>query len=110
MPRTTLSRAWVWVSPLERQPQKRAASARPGAILERQRAAVRLRDLAAEHQADPGAARLRGEERDEEIRRVRQPRALVVDPQLELPVAGLPRDRHAAARFEGRVHGVVHEI
>ena len=49
------------------------------AVLERQRAAVVLGDLAAQHEADAGAARLGGEERHEQIldgwrRRVRRPR------------------------------------
>src|SRR3954447_18791236 len=38
-----------------------------GAVLEHQGAAVAFGDLAAEHQADARPARLRGEERDEQV-------------------------------------------
>jgi len=48
----------------ERQAHARDAAARAGAVLERDRAAVVLDDLAAQHEADAGAARLRREKRD----------------------------------------------
>src|SRR4029079_15314934 len=43
------------------------------AVLQRQGSAVRLGNLAAEHEADARSSRLRGEERDEQVRRVREP-------------------------------------
>lgn len=48
----------------ERQAHARDAAARVGAVLERDRAAVVLDDLAAQHEADSGAAGLRREERN----------------------------------------------
>ena len=44
---------------------------------------MRLGDLAAEHQPDAGAARLGREKRHEQIRRVRESRALVLNHHLQ---------------------------
>ena len=57
----------------EGEPEEGAAAAGVGAVLERERAAVRFGDLAAEHQADARAAGLGGEERHEQVGGVRQP-------------------------------------
>src|SRR5437773_1695566 len=67
---------------LEREPEAGAAAGPVGAVLQRQAAAVGFRNLTAQDEPDPGAARLRREERDEQVSRVRQPRALVLHPQL----------------------------
>ena len=54
------------------------------AVDEAQRAAVRFGDLSAQDETDPRAARLRREERDEEIFRVRQSRSFVFDLEFEV--------------------------
>jgi hypothetical protein len=84
---------------------------------------VGLRDLAAEDQADAGAAGLRGEERHEQVGRIGQPGPFVVHPQLQRVAAPgrsthhararrgeRPADPDAAARFARRVDGVAHEV
>src|SRR5262245_2157933 len=76
-------RLFVVRSLLHRQTQDRAAAAVRRAVLERQRAAVGLGDLTAERQADAGAGRLGGEERDEQVRRVGQPGPFVLDADLD---------------------------
>ena len=55
-------------------------------------------------------AGLRGEERHEQIARVGQPGAVVVDGHLDDPVMALPADPHAAAGLERRIGGVAHEV
>ena len=55
------------VGPSQRQAQARDAAARVGAVLQRQRAAVRLDDLPREHEADAGAAGFGREERHEQV-------------------------------------------
>src|SRR5262245_30404266 len=90
----------------ERQPHDRGAAGatfRGGvgaAVLERQRAAVRLGDLARECEADAGTRGLRGKERDEQVRRVGETRALVEHAQLERVVGHRPLDPDAALRLE----------
>ena len=84
----------------DRQAQVGAAAAAVGAVFQRQRAAVRFGDLPAEHQADARSARLGREERHEQVRRVRQPRSFIVDPQLEAAALALPADGDAAAGLQ----------
>ena len=96
---------------MDRQAQARDAAAVALAVLERQRAAVRLGDLPRQHEPDARAARLRREERHEEVRRVRQPRPVVGDPDLE------PGRRRASSRAatppcvsSAASGGVAHEV
>src|SRR5215467_1169956 len=77
-------------APLTRRQPHRGGAAGPAlrggvrtAVLERERAAVRLGDLPREREADARALGLRGEERHEQVRRVGEARALVRDAQLE---------------------------
>src|SRR5262245_26472874 len=79
-----------------RQPQARFAATHAGAIRDRQGAAVRLRDLAAEHETDPRPSRLRGEKRNEEIGGIGEAGSLVADRDLDDTVAARPADRDAA--------------
>src|SRR5215471_20267227 len=73
----------------DRQPHDRGAAgaalgrAVGAAVLERERAAVRLGDLARERQPDARTRGLRREERHEQVRGVGDPRALVEHAQLE---------------------------
>ncbi len=62
---------------LKGQAQARHAPPRARAVLERQRSAVAFGDLPAEHQANPGAARLGGKKRNEEIAGVGKSRPVV---------------------------------
>src|SRR4029077_11084526 len=91
---------------LARQAENGPASPAGHAVFERERAAVSFRDLPAQGEADAGAGWLRREERDEEVGCVGQPRAFVLDPQVDLPVAACPRDGHGAAPRQRRVHAV----
>src|SRR5439155_1217204 len=94
----------------DRQPQIRAAAASIGTIFERQRSAVRFRDLTAQHESYSRSARLRREERHEQISCIRQTGAFVVDPQLEGTAVSLPADRHASARLHCGIGAVAYEI
>ena len=88
-----------------RQPTPRG----PG--LERQRPAVRLGDLPAQHQADARSAGLGGEERHEQVGGLRRARALVVDPDVDAARRVPPADRDArAAGVERRVGGVAQQV
>ncbi len=80
------------------------------AVLEAQRAAVRLGDLAAERQTDARAGRLGREERHEQVRRVRQPGSFILDGELQEAVDRLPVDPHLAARLERRIDGVADDV
>src|SRR5713226_10216312 len=84
-----------------RQPQPRPAAGPRAPVLQDERAAVGLRDLAAEDEADPRSLRLGREERHEEVPGVGKARPAVVDPDLDLPLArgGVPTELHAS------VHG-----
>src|SRR3954468_16201789 len=79
-----------------RKSQVGAAAAAVGAVVQRQRAAVGFGDLTAQHEADAGSTRFGGEEGHEQVRRVGQPRSLIVDPQLETAALAFPADRDAA--------------
>src|SRR5207247_5456915 len=62
------------------------------------------------HQPDSRSTRLGREERNEEVRSVRQPISFVVDPQLERAAIASPPNPDAAAGFERRVHCVVQDV
>ena len=79
-------------------------------VLQRESAAVRFGDLPAENEPDTRTCGLRREERHEEIGIVRQPRAFVVDPELQGATIAPPTDRDAAAGFERGVDGVVQQV
>src|SRR5262245_20775585 len=63
--------------------ERRDRPARTHAAGEGHGAPVRFGDLPAQGEADPGAARLGGEERDEQVAGVRDPGAVVLDPHRE---------------------------
>lgn len=75
-----------WSRPRQshRQGECHAAPAHAGSILELQRSFVRLGNLTAEHQANPGSAGFGGEERNEEVGRIRETWPLVFNDDLEL--------------------------
>src|SRR5687768_6100760 len=75
--RVVRAAGWCSLSRLVGQAKDGAAATRPDTVLQRQCAAVRLGDLAAEREADAGSGRLRGEERHEEVGGVGQPWTLV---------------------------------
>src|SRR5881275_522818 len=85
----------------EGQPQARFAPARARAVSERERAAVRLGDLAREDEAYPTPARLRGEEGHEEVGGAGEPEPLVLDPDFDVAVrAAAPAHAHRAFGHE----------
>ena len=58
----------------------------------------------------PDPSRLRREEGHEQVRRVRQARSFVVDPELEAAALAFPADRDAAAGLQRGVRRVVYQI
>src|SRR5580765_3447257 len=86
----------------DRQPHDRGAAgtafrgAVPATVLERERAAVSLGDLARERETDARTRGLRGEERHEQVRGVDHARALVEHAQLEHVVGHRPLEPDAA--------------
>src|SRR5437588_11884495 len=83
------------------QAQSRRAAARARAVFERERAAVRLGDLAREDEADPTPARLRGEEGHEEVRGAGESESLVLDPDFDVAVrAAAPAHAHRTIGHE----------
>ena len=99
---------------LKRHAEGGAAADAVGAVRQQQCAAVRFGDLAAEDQADPGAARLGREERHEQVAGVRQARALRLRPRAPPTAAtqpaAVPADRHPAAGLAHGVDGVANEV
>ena len=81
---------------------------------------MRLGDLTAQDEPDPGALRLRGEERHEEIGRLRDARAVVFDEKLHAAARPAPAESHVRRRSSGlgargpllerRFDGVFHEV
>src|SRR6266542_4266921 len=67
-------------------------------------------DLTAEHETNPGAARLRGEERHKQVRSPGEPRAFIVDPDLHALAVLSPADLHAAAGFERCVVSITQQV
>src|SRR5690606_2492285 len=94
----------------ERQAHARDAAARAGAGLERDRAAVVLDDLPAQHEAAAGAARPRREKPDASVLRAREPRPVVLDlgDDASAPVA--PTHAHAPAAVAGRLDRVFGQV
>src|SRR5512140_2019138 len=86
--------------------KRSGAAGAVGSVLEGQRAAMGVGDLAAEDESDSSAARLRRVERDEEVRAAGQAGAFVDDRDLDGPAVQTPRRGHVAAGFECRVDGV----
>src|SRR5690606_14134613 len=80
--------------------QPRHAATAVVTVLEHQRAVVRLGDLAREHEADAGSAGLRREERDEQVVRAGQSRAVVQD--LEPQCVRVQAPAHADLPFRPR--------
>src|SRR6188474_3468263 len=95
------------------QAQTRPATRPRTPVLEDEGAAVRLRDLAAEDEADARSLGLGREERHEQVPGVGEARSAVVDPDLDLPAARgrFPAELHAAAgRIEGGLRRVAQEV
>jgi len=67
-------------------------------------------NLAAQHEADARSPGLGCEERYEDVRRIRQAGALIVDPQLEAAAFALPADGNGATGLQRSVCRVVYEI
>lgn len=76
-------------------------------ILQGQRAAVRLGDLAAENQPDAGALGLGGEKGDEQVRAVREAWPVVLDRYLQICSPLSPAYLHPASGFQRRVGGIL---
>src|SRR5262249_31145503 len=77
---------------------------------ERQGSAVGFRDLPAQNQADSRAARLGGEEWDEQIRSVREAVSFILDPDFEICAVLQPSYLHASAGLKRSVCGISQEI
>src|SRR5271156_4141454 len=80
------------------------------AIFKRQRTTVRFGNLPAEHEPDAGAAGLRREKRDEKIRGIRDARAIVLHPNIDVIIFVIPSDANTAAGFERSVHSIAEKI
>ena len=70
-----------WLS-LEWQSQASFAAGAAGSVIQSEQAAVAFGDLAAERKADAGAAGFGGEEGDEQVGRIREAGAFVLDSDL----------------------------
>src|SRR5687767_11859333 len=86
---------------LERQPQSHVATAMIYTILQRQRAPMRFGNLARENEPDSGTSRLRRKERHKQICRTRQPRSLILNPDLQDSIVLHPTHLYATAGFKG---------
>ena len=95
---------------LFRQAQQRFATAAAFAIHQGQGTAVRFRDLPAQSQPDSRTARLRGEERHEEIGRVHDALPFVLHVKLDAIRNLAPANDDPAARFKRSIHRVVQNI
>jgi len=71
---------------------------------------VSFDDLPAQDEADTGAAGLGREEGNEEISRLRQTGAVILDNDIEMTVSLLRTHADTASRFGRRIHGVPDEI
>src|SRR5690349_13158306 len=67
---------------------------------------MRLGDLPAECEPDPGTVRLRREEGHEEVRRVGQTRPFILDQHDDRGLVDRPRYTHPATRVGRGLHGV----
>src|SRR5580658_4507084 len=95
---------------LNREAQFCFAAAAVAAILERQSAAVGFCDLAAEDEANSGAALFRGEEGHEEVGGVRNAGAFIQYGNFQVRAVAGPGHLYSAARFPCGVDGVVNEV
>ena len=76
---------WRRLKPvLQSQAQAGFAARRILAVFERERAAMSLGDLPAQHQPNAGSARFGREERDEEIRRIGKSWPVVLNDYIEI--------------------------
>src|SRR5207302_6008956 len=69
-------------------------------------ATMRLGDLAREHEPDPGAIWLGGEERDEQIARVGKARSPIAHPDLQPAVLRRPTHLGFGCAVQGRIDRV----
>ena len=85
---------------LQPQAQSCLAAGRGGSVFERESAAVGFGDLAAQDQADAGAAGFRGEEGHKQVVGVGEAWAVVLDDDVDVAAGSSPMDVDAAAGFE----------
>src|SRR5262249_15227753 len=105
-----LESSWRTDAVVDHEPERGHRAAMADAVLERQRPAVRLGDLAREHEPDPRALRLRRDERPEEVRAVRDAGPVVLHDERQRAVLPRPADANAAVRLERCVDCVAHEV
>src|SRR6266852_3356205 len=67
-------------------------------------------DLAAKHQADPGAARLGGKEGNEQVRGIGKARPLVDNPDIELCAFSRPANENGTAGLKRRVRRIPNQV
>jgi hypothetical protein len=85
---------------LKRQSQQCLATAHARTILNRQRSAVRLSNLARKDQTNTGPIYLSGEERNEQVGGAEQTGPFVSDPDFDLRAVVVPANFDAAFRFQ----------
>src|ERR1700719_1932714 len=79
------------------------------AVVEGERAAVGLGDLAAQRQADAGTARLGGEEGDEDVGGVLDAGSVVENPDVQLRILAGPADARLRAGVQDGIGGIVQQ-
>src|SRR6185436_6531965 len=95
---------------LQRQPQSCFTSANSRSILESQSTPVCFGDLTRQHQTDSRATRLCCEERNEQVRSIRETWPFVVYPNFNMPIPLSPTHLYAAVRFERCVDCIANKI
>src|SRR5688500_1885187 len=94
----------------DRNDEPRLGTARIGAIVQRECAAVRFRDLPAQHETDSSSVGLRRVEWDEQVRAVCDAMALIDHAELECVVRALPLHPYGALRLDRRLDRIAHEV
>src|SRR2546425_1690839 len=84
----------------DRQPQPCFTARSIFAIVQGQRTPVRLGNLTAQNKTDAGAAGFRGEKRNEQVRRIRKSRAIVLDEDIQIGARPFPAEARASSSLE----------
>src|SRR5437867_3761706 len=88
------------VRALDRQPQPRFAATPTFTVREYERTAVRVGDLAAQNQTDARTSGFGGKERNKKVGGVGEPRAFVLNVDVEIFAGLFPSQLDASAAFE----------
>jgi len=106
-----------WLTRSQRKSHPGDAPAHVASVLQLERATVIFDNLAAEHQTDPRALRLGGEERDEQIGRLADTRAVVLNQNFQSRTHLLPADPDSGRfvvsggmLFQHRFDGIFRQI